>query len=44
MFNVAPASRLKQELENVLGSRTEINFEDLNELKYTGCVIKESLR
>jgi len=28
----------------VLGSRVEITYEDLNELKYTGCVIKETLR
>lgn len=28
----------------MFGSRTEIKYEDLAELKYTTCVIKETLR
>ena len=36
--------RLREELDEVLGSRLEINYEDLPKLKYTSCVIKETLR
>ena len=36
--------RLRAEIDSVLGSRSEIKFEDLSELKYTGCVFKETLR
>ena len=35
---------MKEELENVLGSRMDIKYEDLANLKYTTCVIKETLR
>jgi hypothetical protein len=30
--------RLRQELEEVLGSRKEIKYEDLTNLKYTTCI------
>ena len=36
--------RLREEIDRVIGSRLEIKYEDLNELKYLGCVIKETLR
>ena len=28
----------------MVGRKSEITFDDLNELKYTGCCIKETLR
>ncbi len=31
-------------MDQVLGSRIEMNFEDLTKLSYTGCVYKETLR
>ena len=36
--------RLKCEIDTVIGTKSEITFEDLSELKYTGCCIKEALR
>lgn len=36
--------RLKVEIDTVIGTKSEISFEDLAELKYTGCCIKEALR
>ena len=36
--------RLRDELDSVLGSRLDIHYEDLNALKYTTCVLKETLR
>lgn len=37
-------SRLREEIDTVFGSREIIKQEDLAELQYTSCVIKESLR
>ena len=31
-------------MDNVLGSRNEITYEDISKLKYVGCVFKEALR
>ena len=36
--------RMREELDSVLGSRSDVNYEDLAELKYTNCVFKEVLR
>jgi cholesterol 24(S)-hydroxylase len=36
--------RLRAEIDEVLGSRNEINYEDLTKLNYAGCVYKETLR
>ena len=36
--------RLREEVDRVLGSRNEVTNEDLANLKYTSCVIKETLR
>ena len=35
---------MREEIERVLGSRTEINNEDLANLEYVECVFKESMR
>ena len=35
---------MREELDSVLGSRSEITYENLAELKYTTCVFKEALR
>ena len=35
---------MRDEIERVLGSRTEINNEDLANLEYVECVFKESMR
>jgi cholesterol 24-hydroxylase len=35
---------MREELDSVLGSRSDVNYEDLAELKYTNCVFKEVLR
>jgi cytochrome P450 len=36
--------RLREEVDNVLGERMSLNFDDINKLEYTGCVFKETLR
>lgn len=36
--------KLRKELDEVLGSKNDVNYEDLNKLNYTGCVYKETLR
>jgi cytochrome P450 len=36
--------KLKNEIDSVIGTKSEISFEDLHELKYTGACIKEALR
>jgi cytochrome P450 len=36
--------RLRAELDSVLGTRNEIKYDDLKELKYLSCVFKETLR
>ena len=36
--------RLRKEIDSVFGSRTSINYEELADLHYTSCVIKETLR
>ena len=35
---------MKQEIDDTIGSRSAILFEDLNALQYTTCVLKEVLR
>ena len=35
-------NKLKEEVDSVVGSKTEIEFEDLYKLKYTGAVLKET--
>jgi len=37
-------TRLREEVDTVIGSKTLLSHEDLVELKYTGAVIKETLR
>ena len=36
--------RLKKEVDTVIGSKSYLTMDDLSELKYVGCVIKETLR
>lgn len=36
--------RLRKEIDNVLGQRSEVKNEDLPNMPYVSCVIKESLR
>eukprot|EP00592_Proboscia_alata_P024135 CAMPEP_0194450076 /NCGR_PEP_ID=MMETSP0176-20130528/130506_1 /TAXON_ID=216777 /ORGANISM="Proboscia alata, Strain PI-D3" /LENGTH=492 /DNA_ID=CAMNT_0039277291 /DNA_START=442 /DNA_END=1921 /DNA_ORIENTATION=- len=36
--------RLRAEMREVIGDKTEISHEDLNNLKYLACVLKESMR
>lgn len=38
------AKKLRDEIDSVLGDRNEITNEDLNNLNYVSCVIKETLR
>jgi cholesterol 24(S)-hydroxylase len=42
--NPLVVQKLRLELDQVLGSKSYICIEDLNELHYTSCVIKETLR
>jgi len=36
--------RLRAEMREVIGDKTEVSHEDLNNLKYLACVLKESMR
>ena len=36
--------RLKEEVDRVIGSKSQITYDDLVELEYTSCVFKETLR
>ncbi len=36
--------KCRDEIDQVLGSRTQINHDDISKLKYVSCVFKESLR
>ena len=36
--------RVKREIDEILGSRTFVNFDDLPKLEYTTCAINEVLR
>lgn len=36
--------RLREEVDRVLGAKTELHYDDMTELVYTGCVFKETLR
>ena len=36
--------RLRKEVDTVLGAKTDISFDDINKLEYTGAVFKEALR
>ncbi len=35
---------MRAEVDSVLGAKTEITQDDLQQLEYTGCVFKEALR
>ena len=35
---------MREEIDKVFGSRNSINYDEISELKYTTCVIKETLR
>lgn len=35
---------MREEVDSVLGERTEVTFQDVTELKYCACVFKEALR
>ena len=37
-------TRCREEVDQVLGSKTEIQYEDVPKLKYISCVFKEALR
>jgi hypothetical protein len=37
-------SRLREEVDRVLGERTQVTYADLGDLKYCACVFKETLR
>nr|QUF59384.1 cytochrome p450 CYP3049B2 [Brachionus angularis] len=37
-------AKIEEEIDRVLGEKTEITFEEINELKYCSAVFKESLR
>ena len=37
-------ARAREEIDRVLGARTEITFQDVNELKYCSAIFKETLR
>jgi cytochrome P450 len=43
-LNFYKFKRVRREIDDVLGSRTDVQFEDLNKLEYTSCVLKEVLR
>lgn len=36
--------KAREEIDRVLGERTEVNFQDVNELKYCSAIFKEALR
>ena len=36
--------RCREEVDQVLGSKLEITYDDITKLKYVGCVFKETLR
>ena len=42
--NPKVAKKLREEIDSVLGDRNEITNEDLTNLNYVSCVIKETLR
>ena len=42
--NPSIAEKLRDEIDSVLGDRNDITNEDLNNLNYVSCVIKETLR
>lgn len=37
-------TRCRAEIDEVIGSRTEITYDDITKLKYLSCVFKEALR
>ena len=37
-------NRAREEIDRVLGQRTEISFQDAVDLKYCSCIFKETLR
>lgn len=36
--------KAREEIDRVLGERTEVTFQDINELKYCSAIFKEALR
>lgn len=38
------AQKAREEVDRVLGERTEITYQDVNELKYCSAIFKEALR
>ena len=36
--------RIREEVDRLLGNKSEIGYNDVNELKYTAAVFKESMR
>jgi cholesterol 24(S)-hydroxylase len=36
--------KAREEIDRVLGERTEVTFQDVNELKYCSAIFKETLR
>lgn len=38
------AKKAREEVDSVLGERTEISYQDVNELKYCSAIFKEALR
>ena len=38
------AQKAREEIDRVLGERTEVTFQDINELKYCSAIFKEALR
>jgi hypothetical protein len=43
-FKEVVVKRARAEIDEVLGSKNEITYEDLTKLEYVNCVFKESLR
>jgi cytochrome P450 len=38
------ANKAREEIDRVLGERTEVTFQDVNDLKYCSAIFKEALR
>jgi len=37
-------TKLREEVDRVIGSKSELTYDDISELKYTNCAFKEALR
>lgn len=42
--NPEMTAKAREEIDRVLGERTEVSFQDVNELKYCSAIFKEALR